>query len=307
MQKVHFWRRAQCRHEKTPSECRIMVKEIHFVTGKGGVGKSLIAAGLAYSKSQQGLKTLLVELGEQSYFSHFFRLSKVGYEAIPLNDNLELARWSGADSLKEYARHLLKIEALYRLFFENRVSRNLINVAPALTELAILGKITSDPRKQGPPVNFDVIVVDAFATGHFLGLLRGPRSMAKAMDLGPMGQQSREIDEILLRRNLCRYHLVCLPEELPVQETLELRDQLQREFGIDCHLILNKVIRTTLSLEDLKKIKVHPESAAFIEFLGVQINRTQKALAELNQPLQIPFFSEPDPWKLTALVAKEFR
>lgn len=287
-------------------------QEIHFVTGKGGVGKSLIAAALALSQAERGLKTLLVELGELSYYSHFFHLPSVGYNPSPLSQNLDLALWNGSESLKEYARHLLKVEALFHLFFENQVSRSLVNVAPALPELAILGKITSGPRQQGPPVPYDVIVVDAFATGHFLSLLRGPRGMAEAIHIGPMGEQSRKIEEILFKSNLCHFHIVCLPEELPIQETLELHQQLRTEFEIEAQIILNKVVKTFLRTEDLRALTVDSESSAFVEFLEVQIDRTRSALDKLTQaggqnPKQISFFSKTDPWVLTRSAMENLR
>ncbi|MBK7960616.1 MAG: arsenical pump-driving ATPase [Bdellovibrionales bacterium] len=287
-------------------------QEIHFVTGKGGVGKSLIAAALALSKAELGLKTLLVELGELSYYSHFFHLPSVGYNPMPLSKDLDLALWNGSESLKEYARHLLKVEALYHLFFENQVSRSLVNVAPALPELAILGKITSSARKQGPPVPYDVIVVDAFATGHFLSLLRGPRGMAEAIRIGAMGEQSRKIDEILFKSPLCHFHIVCLPEELPIQETLELHKQLRTEFGVEARIILNRVVKTNLRAEDLKTLTVEAESSAFIEFLEVQIERTRSGLRKLTEacghsPKQISFFSQTDPWALTKSAMEDLK
>jgi anion-transporting ArsA/GET3 family ATPase len=271
---------AQCAHEQTPSNFHNGVgqvtgrqQEIHFVTGKGGVGKSLIAAAMAMSKAALGMKTLLVELGDLSYYSHFYHLPEVKYEPVQLAKNVDLSLWNGTESLKEYAKHLLKVEALYRLFFENQVSRSLVNVAPALPELAILGKITSGSRNQGPPVPYDAIVVDAFATGHFLSLLRGPRGMAEAIRIGPMGEQSRKIDEILFKSQLCHFHIVCLPEELPVQETLDLHQQLHIEFGVAAHVILNKVVKTNLTAEDLRRLSATAESASFLEFLEIQIER----------------------------------
>ncbi|MBV2169811.1 MAG: AAA family ATPase, partial [Bdellovibrio sp.] len=171
-----------------------MKQEIHFVTGKGGVGKSVVAAALALKKSREGKKVLLVELGDQSFYKDFFDLPAVGYQPTAIAPNLSLALWTGEACLQEYARHFIKVESLAKLFFENAVMKAFINVAPALPELAIMGKVTSGPRKHGPALPFDCLVVDAFATGHFVALLEAPKGMAQAVQFGPMGEQSRSID-----------------------------------------------------------------------------------------------------------------
>lgn len=289
-----------------------MTQEIHFVTGKGGVGKSMIAAGLAVAKAKTGAKTLLVELGDLSYFSHFFQVGSVGYEPTKLADNLSLALWNGHGCLKEYIRHLVKIEALFRLFYDNRVSLSLINVAPALKELAILGKITSDVRHHGPPVNFDVIVVDAFSTGHFLSLMRGPRGMAEAIPFGPMGEQSRQIDKVLLDQKICKYHAVCTPEDLPVRETVELCHQLRQQFTIETEIILNRAMRTFLVPQDIQSIRAGSDASAFLDFLEAHVSRTNEALREFSQanlaaPKRVDFLSQSDPWELTNAVAQELQ
>lgn len=217
-----------------------MAQEIHFVSGKGGTGKSLMAAGLALREARRGRKTLLVELGERSFYKDFFGLPEVGYRPSRLADGLDVALWNGTESLREYARHLIKVEALVRLFFDNPVSRGLIDVAPGLPELAVLGKITSGPRRHGPPVPYDTLVVDAYATGHFLNLLRAPSGMATAVKFGPMGEQSRSIAAVLRDPAVSRFHVVALPEETPVDETVELVEKLRGEFGLAPDVILNK-------------------------------------------------------------------
>lgn len=281
-----------------------MTKEIHFVTGKGGVGKSLIAAAIALREAKKGRKTLLVELGERSFFKDFYGTDPIVYSPTPLFENLDVAVWRGSESLREYALHLIKIESLTKLFFENSVSRSLIDIAPALPELAILGKITSGPRKHGPPMPHEVLVVDAFATGHFLALLRAPRGMAEAIRFGPMGEQSRSIDAIIRDPNICRTHVVSLPEEMPVKETEELVAALQADFGMKPEIILNKMI----DIPDLSG-SASAKDSAFVHFLRTARERQQEMLQRLkalNLPLRtVPLLTEDDPRELTNLLAKE--
>jgi anion-transporting ArsA/GET3 family ATPase len=251
-----------------------MVKKAHFVTGKGGVGKSLIAAALARSFSLENQHVLLTELNENSFYQDYLQLKDIGYAPSPWIPNVDVSQWSPQECLKEYALHLLKIKSLYKLFLENPVSKSLIQVAPGLQELALLGKVTSSPRKHGPSMNYDTLVIDSFSTGHFLSLLRAPSAMAQAIQFGPMGEQSRSIDSWIRNPDFIQIHLVSLAEELPMTESVELYKQLLSEFKIKPQFYLNKI--TDLNKEDLKN--VNPE---FKEDLEVFIENEKNAIALL--------------------------
>jgi anion-transporting ArsA/GET3 family ATPase len=289
-----------------------MNQEIHFVTGKGGVGKSVVAAGLALQKAEQGMRVLLVELGDQSFFKDFFDLSDVGFKPVPLREKLSVALWTGEACLREYATYLIKVDALAKLFFENAVMKAFINVAPGLPELAILGKITSGPRKHGPALPFDCIVVDAFATGHFLALLEAPKGMASVVKMGPMGEQSRGIERVLKNSKICRFHVVTLPEELPMKEADELLSRLKSEFDVDAELILNKVLETPLNLSDLEKVsKGSGDLAQFATYLKEQTERQDEIKKEAAQKsktiTQIPLYFEDKAWSLVENVKGRLR
>lgn len=285
-----------------------MDQEIHFVTGKGGVGKSVVAAALAFKMSQKGQRVLLVELGDQSFYKDYFRLPRVGFVPVSLAGNLDVALWTGAECLREYAHHLLKVERLANLFFENPVMRTFLNIAPALSELAILGKITSGPRKHGPALPYDCVVVDAYATGHFLALLDAPTGMGQVVQFGPMAEQSRSIVAVTNDPGICRYHVVTLPEDLPIKESLELRQGLIAKTGIEPTVLLNKVLKTDISLEELQKISEGlDDEAQFAGYLKFQTAKKEEAYRTLSNEYQVvtelPFVFSMDPWE----IIKEFQ
>lgn len=252
-------------------------QEIIFVTGKGGVGKSVAAAAIALKRARAGKKTLLAELGYQSFYKDYFGLPEVHYQPVPLDKNLDVALWSGPECLKEYALHLLKIESIYKLFFENPVTKALVNVAPALSELAILGKITSHPRKVGPPMHYDCLVVDAFATGHFLALLKAPKGMSEAIKFGPMGDQSRSIEKVLSDPAMSKYFVVSLPEEMPVIEGLELAEGIEQLVGIKPAHIYNRLVPVPADAGQVQELS--PNLEKFQSYLK-HVDQQQKELRQ---------------------------
>jgi anion-transporting ArsA/GET3 family ATPase len=279
------------------------VKKAHFVTGKGGVGKSLVAAALARHLSLQtksesktvNQPILLAELNENSFYKDFLGLPKISYKPTKWKTNLDVCQWSPEDCLKEYALHLLKIESLYKLFMENPVSKSLIQVAPGLHELALLGKITSSPRHHGPAMHYEQLVIDSFATGHFLSLFRAPAAMAEAVQFGPMGEQTRSIDRWIRDPDFTQIHIVTLGEELPITETVELYEQIKKEFKLIPKVYLNKTLG--LQKKDLDDLK--SELKKDFQFVIDEENKARKILQKNNiKFIELPLVASTDAEKL---------
>lgn len=286
-----------------------MNQEIFFVTGKGGVGKSTFAAALALKKSQAGKRVLLVELNDQSFYQEYFSLPEVTFEPQPLRPNLWVSLWTGNDCLVNYARHLIKIESLVKLFFENSTTRALVEIAPGLKELSILGQISSGIRHHGPTLPFDCFVVDAFATGHFLALLRAPLGLSKAIQFGPMHDQSKGIDEVIRNPDLCKYFVVTLPEELPIKESLDLKQSLMSEFSINPQIVLNKVFDPNIDNSELHSSAQASSDAEFKRFLKSVENSknrelTYRQILDSQDVLEIPQIFSSTPWTIIDSIAK---
>lgn len=238
-----------------PAGAPVFDAPIVFVSGKGGVGKSLVAAALALRGAQSGRKTLLVETGERSYFKDFLNLEHADHCPRPTGLGFDHALWSGESCLREYILHLLKLERIYKIFFENKVMRALVNVAPGLNEIAILGKITSGARKVGPPIQYDTIVVDMPATGHALALFRAPKGMAEAIQIGPMAQHSTDMNQLLKNKALVSLVAVTLLEELPVSETEEFVAAVSAEFDMPVEIVANRWLDISLAEAELREVQ----------------------------------------------------
>lgn len=245
------------------------------------MGKSTVALVLAREFAAQGKKTLLVEIGDHSFYAYLLK-QPIHYQPTRFDKNLEVAHWSSQECLKSYALSLLKVEALYRLFFENPVMRSLIQVAPALTELAIAGQITSSPRNHGPHGDHEVLVVDAYATGHFLQLIQAPKAMGETINRGPMGDQSRQIYAVFKDFQMCQLHLVTTAEELPITEVLELYRDVRKIFNWPVEIILNRFLKTSLSSDQIS----NPSGTLLQQVIRDKLLAQQESIQQLKQTQQ---------------------
>jgi anion-transporting ArsA/GET3 family ATPase len=233
-----------------------LFKPIIFVSGKGGVGKSVVSASLAEHLSKKGKKVLLVELGDKSFFEKFFQLNEqgkhIGYQPTEIKTNFFISIWDFKAVLKEYVSHYIKSEKLYDLFFGNQMMQKLIQTAPALKELAILGKATSGPRKVGPKLDFDHVIIDSYSTGHHRALLKAPKGITQVIKKGPMGVQSESMIKVMENPELCQQIIVVRPEELPTVEGLELQESLKNELGLNSTIVCNQILEFPLTEDELK-------------------------------------------------------
>ncbi len=291
-------------------------QKIILVSGKGGVGKTAVAAAIALAQARTGKSVLLAELGERSFLRHVFPGAGT-FKPVKVTDGLSVVRWDAEGCLREYLLHYLKIEKIVALFFANQVTQALIGAAPALRELALMGKITSGPRGIGPDLPYDVIVVDAYATGHFKALFMAPVGMSEAIRYGPMGEQSRNIIEVLKNPKVTRVVLVTLPEELPVNECGELHSFLNQKFSIDAGVVVNRNIELPLSPKEAEEVRRKFKSLAqppiwseeLLEYLKSQSDRQGLAAKKVRQfskqVLDLPWYFGPHWPELLRLMSHE--
>lgn len=227
-----------------------------FVTGKGGVGKSTVAAALALAWRDAGARTLLVEIEGQASAAAMISPKTVGYDPVPLGEHLAATRITLTDALREYARLRLRMRMIADRLVNNPIIDQFAQAAPGFRELLVLGKLWSlatDTDAKGRPV-WDAIVVDSPATGHGLGLLGMAGVIARMFPVGPISSEAKAVDAFVRDPAKVGVVLVALPEELPVTETLELREQLAERGVAVAAPVLNGLLVDRFSPEEAARV-----------------------------------------------------
>jgi anion-transporting ArsA/GET3 family ATPase len=209
-----------------------------LVTGKGGVGKSTVTALLAAASAAAGRRTLVCELNTQERIPGLFGRSPVGPRVTPLTDNLWSVNIEPGAALEEYAMMKLRFRTLYSLVFENPLVQRFVGMVPGMNDLLLLGKAFNHERERqvpgdlGTPLAWDCVIIDAPATGHGVTFFGLPKVILDHVPVGNMHDEARDMWELLTDARRTAVHLVTLPEELPVQETLELHRTLAGQLGL---------------------------------------------------------------------------
>ena len=206
-----------------------------IVTGKGGVGKSTVALALALAAARRGKRTILCEVSAQEHLSRVFHRAEVGFHEVEMAENLWAISIDPDESLREYVLLQLKVKAMRDLLFKSRIFTYLAAATPGLKELVTIGKIWElalEDRKVKQGRNYDLVIVDAPATGHGVGFLQTPRTFANVARVGPIRQQAEILDKFIRNRKRTGMAVVTLPEEMPVNETAKLERDLASEVGV---------------------------------------------------------------------------
>ena len=213
----------------------ILDKRLIFVTGKGGVGKSTVAAALGVAAAREGKRAIVCEVAQQERMSRFFERQGVGYHETEISPNLFAFSIDPQRALEEYLLMQIRVKPVYDLMFKNRVFTYFAAATPGLRELVTIGKVwelAQLDRRVKRGAKYDVVIVDAPATGHGLGILRTPRTFSDIARVGPIKRQADLINEFVTDPELTSICAVAWPEEMPVNETLDLQRNLKSELGL---------------------------------------------------------------------------
>lgn len=211
---------------------RLASLELLVVTGKGGVGKTAVSAALGRLLAGRGRRVLVVEVDPRENVHQMLGVPPSGGEIVAAGPRLHVQNLKPRQVLDEIVRERLPLELLAERIFASTIYEHFTNGAPGLKELAILGHALRLVRGRAPGAPaVDLVVLDAPATGHGVRLLSAPRLVAEVIDSGPLGTMAAELATWVADAERTGIVVVTQAEEMPVDESLELRGELRQELG----------------------------------------------------------------------------
>ena len=217
----------------------LLSHQILFVTGKGGVGKTTVAAALALLASEQGKRTLVCEVEPKGDLSIAFECGPTPFQGRKVADDLVAMSMNTEASLREYLRHVAKVPVVGRIGPVARAFDFVATAAPGIREILTVGKLCFEVREG----NYDLVVVDASSTGHVVGQLAAPTGINELIRVGVVRSQTDWMLEILSDPARTGAVLVTTPEEMPVSEAVDLAGRLATETPVHLACVVaNRVL-----------------------------------------------------------------
>ncbi len=231
-------------------------RELIVVTGKGGVGKTTLASALGLLASEQGRRTIVVEIGEQARLPALFGIPtpEPGVET-EVADGL----WSLTIDLDQALMEWLQAlggRVSGRVLASSSTFQYFAAAAPGAKELISMVKIwelTQGKRWRGRGRGYELVVLDAPATGHALGMLGSPGTFGRIARVGPIASQAERVRELLVDRRRSSYFAVAQGTEMAISETLDLQERLREQLGRELDAVLvNGILPQRFSAAELR-------------------------------------------------------
>lgn len=251
-------------------------EKLLIVSGKGGVGKTLLSAALAEA-SARSAPTILVSLNGAAYPHPVFEIAPT-YEPQMVAENLWLSDIDGLSATREYVRRKVPFSAIYDGFLRSRAFRDFSEAAPGFSELMALGKIYD---LAGSP-SYGRVIVDAPATGHLKTLLDVPEATLKAVLVGPVNHNARKIRDLLLDPERTRLLVASLPEEMALQEALELIEFARERRMSVGPVLVNQLVERRFSAAELVRLKELETSPGSALQAAIAAGLAEAEMAELQ-------------------------
>ena len=213
----------------------LLSRRLVIVTGKGGTGKTSVAAALAMGAAERGLRVLVAAVDPDARLRQLLggSAAPLAYEPIPVREGVWVSHVEPFEALSEYLALQVVSRRVVDPVLRQRAFRQFLMATPGWRELITLGKIwhLEQMRENGGP-RFDLIVVDAPATGHGLTFLDVPRVVASAVRAGPLHKHTEAVEELIEDPERTLLLPVALAEELPARETTELLERVRERLSV---------------------------------------------------------------------------
>ena len=227
----------------------LLSKRLIFVTGKGGVGKSTIAASLAWLASQRKMSTLLCQVDAKGDLQRMFGRSAIGFKPELVRPNLWAMSMDTEAALNEYLKIYLRLPVLPRLGPLAKAFDFVANAAPGVREILVVGKLCWEVKEN----HYDIVIVDSAASGHIVSQLASPKGVGELFRVGMVVDQTAWMSDILRDPKTTGVVLVSTAEETPVQESIELAERLSDQTEVSLALVVaNRIYPQVFSKTEME-------------------------------------------------------
>jgi anion-transporting ArsA/GET3 family ATPase len=271
-------------------------RDLVVVTGKGGVGKTTVAAALGLVAARRGQRTIVAEVARRDDVSR--ALGGEGIQEEELAPGLHHLSIDPERAMELYLTDQLP-SALAELLASSRTFAYLAAATPGMRELLTVGKVwelAQEDRRAPGAHPYDLVVLDAPATGHGVAILSAPRTFARTARVGRIARQGRTIDAMVTDPARTGVIAVARPEEMPVTETLTLQDALRDELGLDVGLVVvNAVLPQRFSAAEARALEHAPDGPAVraARHAGARARAQRAQLQRLRRGARAPITTLP--------------
>jgi anion-transporting ArsA/GET3 family ATPase len=228
-------------------------KRFVVVTGKGGGGKTTACAAEALAIAAEGKRVLVAMCNAKERLSTMLGTERIGHAIVPVAPNVWAVNMDPESALEEYGVLTLHSRTLYKTLLDNKYVRAFLRAVPGMQEWAMLGKAwwhTTETRHDGG-FKYDVVILDAPATGHGLDMLRVPKVIVDVVPPGLLRRDAERAMQMFRDPEKSGVVLVTLPEEMPTTETIELARALTGELDLPiAKVVVNHVLPPLFSNEE---------------------------------------------------------
>jgi anion-transporting ArsA/GET3 family ATPase len=268
----------------------LLARRLIVITGKGGTGKTTVATALGLLAAGQGLRTIVVEVGHQDRLSALFSdaAANPGRE-LRLQENLWTLSIDPDTALEEWLA-LLGGRVAARVLSQSGSFQYFAAAAPGAKELVSMVKLwelTESKRRRGASEGYDLVVLDAPATGHALAMLHSPVTFGAIARVGVVATQAQRVRGLLTDAARTSYLAVAAPTEMAVSETLQLQLQLRAQVGAELHaVVVNGVLPRRFAERELREVEALDDPAARAAAAAARAVH-ERARAQHNQVLRL--------------------
>lgn len=225
----------------------LLERRLLFVTGKGGTGKTTVAAALAQLAADRGKHVLACEVDAKGDLAALFETGPTDFAGREITRGVVAMSMDTEESLREYLKLYLRIPVVGGLGPLAKALDFVAAAAPGVREILTVGKLCHEVRER----HYDLVVVDAAATGHIVGQLAAPQAINELVKVGLIRSQTDWMLEILSDPRRTGLVAVTTPEEMPVNETLELAARIRAETTVELSaVVVNRVLPELFGLHE---------------------------------------------------------